>query len=223
MLDELMCAALNSPTVYLVDNDRSMRDAISSLVRPVGLNVETFSTAQEFLNHIRSEICACLVLDIRMPRMSGLDLQLVLKEMGIDIPIIFITGHGDIPMAVRAIKSGALEFLPKPFRDDELLEAIDKALSLDRLARENKAELDNLRKRYEGLTHREREVLPLAARGLLNKQIAGQLGVAEVTIKVHRHNVTKKMGVRTLADLVRLYEKLKEIGLIENAHRNLPR
>jgi FixJ family two-component response regulator len=214
-----MRPAVASPTVYLVDDDRSMRDAISSLVRSAGLNVETFSSAQEFLNHIRAEICACLVLDIRMPRMSGLDLQHVLKEMGVDIPIIFITGHGDIPIAVRAIKSGALEFLTKPFRDDELLEAIDKALNLDRVARENKVELDNSRRRYETLTYREKEVFPLIAQGLLNKQIAAHIGVTEVTVKVHRHNVIKKMGVRTLADLVRLYEKLKDIGLIENAHR----
>ena len=214
-----MRPAIVSPTVYLVDDDRSMRDAISSLVRSVGLNVETFASAQEFLNHIRTEPCACLVLDIRMPHMSGLDLQHVLKEMGVDIPVIFITGHGDIPMAVRAIKSGALEFLTKPFRDDELLEAIDKALNLDRVARENKVELDNSRRRYETLTYREKEILPLIAQGLLNKQVAAHIGVAEVTVKVHRHNVIKKMGVRTLADLVRLYEKLKDIGLIENAHR----
>ena len=207
------------PTVYLVDDDRSMRDAISSLVRSAGLNVETFSSAQEFLNHIRVENCACLVLDIRMPRMSGLDLQHVLKALGVYIPVIFITGHGDIPMAVRAIKSGALDFLTKPFRDDELLEAIDKALNLDRVARENKVELDNSRRRYEALTYREKEVLPLIAQGLLNKQIAAHIGVTEVTVKVHRHNVIKKMGVRTLADLVRLYEKLKDIGAIENAHR----
>lgn len=217
-----MCPAIDASTVYLVDDDRSMRDAISSLVRSVGLNVETFSSAREFLDHVRSEACACLVLDVRMPRMSGLDLQHALKEKGVDIPIIFITGHGDIPMAVRAIKSGALEFLPKPFRDDELLEAIDKALNLDQEVRENRAELDKIRKKYEGLTDREKEVFPLIAQGLLNKQIAGHLGVAEVTIKVHRHNVTRKMGVRTLADLVRLYEKLKNIDHVDNSHGNPP-
>lgn len=209
-----------SPTVYLVDDDSSVRDAISSLIRSVGLNVETFSSAQDFLGHVRSEVCACLVLDIRMPRMSGLDLQHVLKEMGVDIPIIFITGHGDIPMAVRAIKAGALEFLPKPFHDDELLEAIDKALNLDLVARENKVELDSIKKRFEALTYREREIFPLIAQGLMNKQIAAHLSVAEVTIKVHRHNIIKKMGVRTLADLVRLFEKLKDIGLIETKRTN---
>jgi len=218
-----MVSKTASPTVYLVDDDSSVRDAISSLIRSVGLNVETFSSAQEFLGHVRSEVCACLVLDIRMPRMSGLDLQHVLKEMGVDIPIIFITGHGDIPMAVRAIKSGALEFLPKPFHDDELLEAIDKALNLDQVARENKLELDNIKKRYEGLTYREREIFPLIAQGLLNKQAAAHLGVAEVTVKVHRHNVIKKMGVRTLADLVRLFEKLKDFGIIEDSRSRPPR
>ncbi len=213
-----MCPTIGAATVYLVDDDRSMREAISSLVRSVGLNVETFSSAREFLDHVRSEACACLVLDVRMPRMSGFDLQHALREKGVDIPIIFITGHGDIPMAVRAIKSGALEFLPKPFRDDELLEAINKALNIDQEVREHKAELDKVWKKYEGLTDREKEVFPLIAKGLLNKQIAGHLGVAEVTIKVHRHNVTRKMGVRTLADLVRLYERLKSIGLIDDAH-----
>ena len=213
-----MCPTIGAATVYLVDDDRSMREAISSLVRSVGLNVETFSSAREFLDHVRSEACACLVLDVRMPRMSGFDLQHALREKGVDIPIIFITGHGDIPMAVRAIKSGALEFLPKPFRDDELLEAINKALNVDQEVREHKAELDKVWKKHESLTDREKEVFSLIAKGLLNKQIAGHLGVAEVTIKVHRHNVTKKMGVRTLADLVRLYERLKSIGLINNVH-----
>lgn len=215
-----MCPTIDASTVYLVDDDRSMRDAISSLVRSVGLNVETFASANEFLEHTRSEACACLVLDVRMPRMSGFDLQHALKKNGVDIPIIFITGHGDIPMAVRAIKSGALEFLPKPFRDEELLEAINRALNADQEARECKAELDKIWEKYEGLTDREKEVFPLIAQGLLNKQIAGYLGVAEVTIKVHRHNVTRKMGVRTLANLVRLYEKLKNTGLIENTHGN---
>lgn len=213
-----MCPTIDASTVYLVDDDRSMRDAISSLVRSVGLNVETFSSAQEFLDRVRSEACACLVLDVRMPRMGGFDLQHALKEKGVVIPIIFITGHGDIPMAVRAIKSGALEFLPKPFRDDELLNAINRALNLDQLARESNAELEKIKKRYDGLTFREKEIFPLIVQGLLNKQIAGHLGVTETTIKVHRHNVIRKMGIRTLADLVRLYEKLKNIDHIENPH-----
>nr|AAD12185.1 utilizing regulatory protein tutB [Thauera aromatica] len=216
-----MCPTIDASTVYLVDDDRSMRDAISSLVRSVGLNVETFASASEFLEHARSEACACLVLDVRMPRMSGFDLQHALSKNGVDIPIIFITGHGDIPMAVRAIKSGALEFLPKPFRAEELLEAINRALNIDQEAREYKAELDKILKKYEGLTDREKEVFPLIAQGLLNKQIAGYLGITEVTIKVHRHNITRKMGVRTLANLVRLYEKLKNAGLIEKKNGNL--
>lgn len=215
-----MCPTIDASTVYLVDDDRSMRDAISSLVRSVGLNVETFASASEFLEHARSEACACLVLDVRMPRMSGFDLQHALSKNDVDIPIIFITGHGDIPMAVRAIKSGALEFLPKPFRAEELLEAINRALNIDQEAREYKAELDKILKKYEGLTDREKEVFPLIAQGLLNKQIAGYLGITEVTIKVHRHNITRKMGVRTLANLVRLYEKLKNAGLIEKTNGN---
>jgi len=152
--------------------------------------------------------------------MSGFDLQHALSKNGVDIPIIFITGYGDIPMAVRAIKSGALEFLPKPFRAEELLEAINRALNIDQEAREYKAEMDKILKKYEGLTDREKEVFPLIAQGLLNKQIAGYLGITEVTIKVHRHNVTRKMGVRTLANLVRLYEKLKNAGLIEKTNEN---
>lgn len=204
-----MRSTMNSSTVYLVDDDQSMRDAISSLVRSVGLNVETFSSAQEFLGQVRSDASACLVLDIRMPRMSGFDLQHALKEMGVDIPIIFITGHGDIPMAVKAIKSGALEFLAKPFGDEDLLEAINKALNIGHAIRESKAEIDRLKSKYDALTCREKEVLALIADGLLNKQVAGRLGVAEVTIKVHRHNIMRKLEIRTFADLVKLYEKLK--------------
>lgn len=204
-----MCATVSASLVYLVDDDQSMREAISSLVRSVGLNVETFASAHEFLRQVRSDVCACLVLDVRMPRMSGFDLQHALKEMGVEIPIIFITGHGDIPMAVRAIKSGALEFLPKPFADDQLLEAIDKALNSFKVILDGKAELNKIKSKFDGLTVREKEVCVLISEGFLNKQIAGRLGVAEVTVKVHRHNVMRKLGTRTVADLVKLYEKLK--------------
>lgn len=210
-----MITTTEAPTVYLVDDDSSVRDAISSLVRSVGFNVETFSSAMEFLENVRTGVCACLVLDVRMPRMSGLDLQRKMQELNLDIPIIFITGHGDIPMAVRAIKSGAVEFLPKPFKDDELLDAIDKAINIDRSSRESRAELESLRIKYEGLTSREREVFPFVVKGLLNKQIAWHLGIAEVTIKVHKHNILKKMGVRTLADLVRISEKLSGIDVVD--------
>lgn len=203
-----MITTADPPTVYLVDDDSSVREAISSLVRSVGFNVETFSSAVDFLEHVRPGVCACLVLDVRMPRMSGLDLQRKLQDLSLDIPIIFITGHGDIPMAVRAIKSGAVEFLPKPFRDDDLLDAIDKAINLDRSSRENRAEQDRLKERYARLTPREKEVFPFIVKGLLNKQIAWNLGVAEVTVKVHKHNIIKKMGMHTLADLVRASQKL---------------
>lgn len=203
-----MITTADPPTVYLVDDDSSVREAISSLVRSVGFNVETFSSAVDFLEHVRPGVCACLVLDVRMPRMSGLDLQRKMQDLSLDIPIIFITGHGDIPMAVRAIKSGAVEFLPKPFRDDDLLDAIDKAINLDRSSRENRAEQDRLKERYARLTPREKEVFPFIVKGLLNKQIAWNLGVAEVTVKVHKHNIIKKMGMHTLADLVRASQKL---------------
>jgi FixJ family two-component response regulator len=194
--------------VYVVDDDSSVREAIKSLIRSVGLRVETFGTAQEFLKSARPDAPGCVVLDVRLPGLSGLDLQRELAANGINLPVIFITGHGDIPMSVRAMKAGALEFLTKPFRDQDLLDAIQQALERDRGARQQRLQTAELRERFDSLTAREREVMGLVVSGLLNKQIAGELGTSEVTIKIHRSQVMKKMGAGSLAELVRMTEKL---------------
>ncbi|WP_346285933.1 response regulator transcription factor [Zoogloea sp.] len=195
-------------TVYVVDDDLSVREALSSLIRSVGLHVETFASAAEFLAHPRSGSNACLVLDVRMPGLSGLDLQAEFAAAGDPVPVIFITGHGDIPMAVRAMKAGAVEFLSKPFRDEDLLEAIRHALEQGRVAHDEAAEVGEVRSKYESLTGREREVITFMIAGALNKQAAAELGVSEMTIKVHRHNIMRKMKVRSLPDLVRMMERL---------------
>jgi len=194
--------------VYVVDDDFSVREAIKSLIRSVGLRVETFGTAQEFLHSARPDAPGCVVLDVRLPGLSGLDLQRELAAHGIYLPVIFITGHGDIPMSVRAMKAGALEFLTKPFRDQDLLDAIQQALERDRSARQQRSETAEVRERFDSLTAREREVMGLVVSGLLNKQIAGELGTSEVTIKIHRSQVMKKMGAGSLAELVKMTEKL---------------
>jgi FixJ family two-component response regulator len=192
------------PIVYVVDDDLSVRQALSSLVRSVGIRVETFASAQEFVRHPRPDAPSCLVLDVLLPDSSGLDLPRELRASHVLIPIIFITGHGTIPMSVRAMKAGAVEFLTKPFREEELITAIQQALERDRMAREERADLMELTRRFEKLTAREREVLALVVTGRLNKQIAAELGTAEQTIKVHRGRVMQKLGVGSLAELVRL-------------------
>ena len=200
------------PTVFIIDDDRGMRQAIQDLVESVGLRAESFATSQEFLNKRRTSDPSCLVLDVRLPQMSGLDFQHRLTEIGVQIPIIFITAHGDIPMSVRALKSGAVEFLTKPFRDQDLLDAIQQALQRDRVVQEHEAEVRELRERYQGLTAREREVMGFVVSGLLNKQIASEIGASEATIKIHRGNLMEKMQAASLVELVRMADKLKPIS-----------
>jgi FixJ family two-component response regulator len=201
-------ASAKEPIVFVIDDDESMRRALANLFQSVGLKVEAFGSAPEMLQSNIPDVASCLVLDIRLPGSSGLDFQTELAKAGIHIPIIFMTGHGDIPMTVRAMKGGAVDFLTKPFRDQDMLDAVVTAIERDRKRREADKVVANLQELLETLTPREREVLALVSSGLMNKQVAAELGLAEITVKIHRGHIMKKMGARSLADLVRKAETL---------------
>lgn len=201
-----------NPTVYVVDDDISVREALKNLLRSVGLKVETFESADKFLSSKPATAPGCLILDVRLPGLSGLDLQRQLAEASHEIPIVFITGHGDIPMSVRAIKSGAVEFLTKPFRDQDLLDAVRQAVERDREARRRETEVAGLRERYASLTTREQEVLRFVVRGLINKQIAAKIGISEPTVKLHRGRLMGKMQAESLANLISMAQQLGVTG-----------
>jgi FixJ family two-component response regulator len=197
------------PTVYVVDDDASVRDALGNLFRSVGLRVEVFGSAHEFLQRKLPDVASCLILDIRLPRLSGLDFQVELAKAGIHIPIIFMTGHGDIPMTVRAMKAGAVDFLTKPFRDQDMLDAVTAAIERDRNSRNEANILSDLRARFGALTAREREVMALVTAGLMNKQVAAEIGIAEITVKIYRGQIMRKMAAKSLADLVKMAQALE--------------
>jgi FixJ family two-component response regulator len=204
----------SDPIVFVVDDDAAVRDSVQRLIASVGLRVQTFGSTRDFLASKRPEAPACLVLDVRLPDSSGLELQRDLAQANVHIPIIFITGHADVPMTVRAMKAGAVEFLTKPFRGQELLDAIQEAIAKDRVAWNERAQMADLRARYNSLTPREKEVLKLVASGLLNKQIGAELGTSELTVKTHRGHVMEKMGAESLADLVKMSERLTRSGTV---------
>jgi FixJ family two-component response regulator len=201
-------ASSEEPIVYVVDDDASVREALRNLFRSVGLRVEVFESGSEFLQRRLPDVAGCLILDIRLPRLSGLDFQVELARVGIHIPIIFMTGHGDIPMTVRAMKAGAVDFLTKPFRDQDMLDAVTTAIERDQNSRNEARILADLQSHFATWTVREREIMALVTTGLMNKQIAAEIGIAEITVKIHRGNIMRKMAAKSLADLVKMAQAL---------------